>query len=89
MTLKTSKGKEFRINWMWGPLGDDESVDLELEDDRLLSELAKDFEGVEKYERFSEEEGDMIFEGYTELLSITRKYTRTSSKVQISIVKPI
>lgn len=88
MTLKTSKGQTFDINWMWGPVGVDESVNLELKDDRKLTEIASDFDGVEKFERFSEEEGDMTFEGYTELLSISRIYTRTSSVVQISVVKP-
>lgn len=88
MTVKTSKDKTFDVNWMWGPVGDDDELMLELVDDRLLSEIAADFEGVEKFERFSEAEGDLVYEGYTELKSIFRSYTRTGSTVSISLVKP-
>lgn len=89
MTLKTSNDKTFNISWAWAPVGLEEALGLELIDDRPLSEIAKDFEGVKRFERFSESEGDMIFEGYTELLSISRIYKRTKSVVQISLVKPM
>lgn len=89
MTLKTSKGNTYEINWMWGPVGAEAELMLEMSNiNSPLSTLASEFEGVKKFERFSELEGDMVFEGYTELLAITRSYTRTGSKVQISLIKP-
>lgn len=89
MTLVINDTYKIHIKWMWGPVGEDSSVMLELEDDRKLSDISKDFEGVKKYERLSDTEGNMIFEGYTELLAIQRIYTRVGSKVQITLVKPL
>ena len=45
-------------------------------DARPLSQIAADFEGVQAFERVDENEGNMTFEGYTELVSVVRDRTR-------------
>ena len=85
MTLTTSKGKTFDIDWMWGPLGPDEYLMLEYADDRPLSKIAKDFEGCKSFHRESDTEGDMDWKGYTDLCSIGRA---APGKVQILLRQP-
>lgn len=72
MTVTTSKGKTFDVNWMWGPVGVNDDLMLEYEDERPLSEIAADFEGCESFHRESETEGDKNWTGYTGLRSIVR-----------------
>lgn len=85
MTLKTSKGKTFDIDWMWGPVGQNEDLMLEYTDDRPMSKIAKDFEGCDSFHRESETEGDKDWEGYTGLRSIVRS---GRGKVQLTLYKP-
>lgn len=85
MTLTSSKGKTFEINWMWGPVGANDDLMLEYADDRALSEIASDFEGCERFHRESETEGNKEWTGYTLLRSIMRS---GRGKVQITLMKP-
>lgn len=84
MTVLTSKGKEFDISWMWGPVGYSKDVMLQMKDSRKLSEIAIDFEGCELYQRKDELEGDMTFEGYVDLIAIVRP-NRNTDDVQITL----
>lgn len=89
MTVTTSKGKTFVIAWMWGPVGNTMDLMLQMEDDRLLSDIAVDFEGVDHFHRESDTEGNMDFDGYTVLKSILRpSYELEPSQVQITLAKP-
>ena len=85
MTLTTSNGKTFAIDWMWGPVGQNDDLMLEYADDRSLSRIAKDFEGCDSFHRESETEGDMDWTGYTGLRSIVRS---GRGKVQLTLYKP-
>ena len=82
MTVTTSKGKTFAIDWMWGPVGANDDLMLEYADDRTLSEIAADFEGNDSFHRESETEGDKDWEGYTGLRSIVRS---GRGKVQLTL----
>lgn len=84
MTVTTSKGKTFEINWMWGPVGQNEDLMLEYEDDRPMAEIAADFEGCESFHRESEYEDDKDFTGYTRLRSIVRA---GRGKVQLTLYR--
>ena len=84
MTLTTGKGKTFAIDWMWGPVGANEDLMLEMSDGRRLSRIAADFEGCESFRRESETEGNMEWTGYTALRSIVRS---GRGKVQITLSK--
>ena len=89
MTVTTSKGKTFTIEWMWGPVGLTDDLMLQMSNSRLLSDIAKDFEGVEHFHRESENEGNMDWEGYTELKAIVRpEFERRPDVVQITLAKP-
>lgn len=87
MTVRTSKGKTFEIEWMWGPVGLTNDLMLQMKDDRFLSDIAKDFEGCDHFHRESELEGDMDWEGYTVLRGIFRP-EQNSDDVQITLSKP-
>lgn len=84
MTLTTSKGKTFDIEWMWGPVGQNEDLMLECADERPLSEIAADFEGCDSFYRESDTEGDMDWTGYTGLRSIVRS---GRGKVQLTLMR--
>lgn len=90
MTVTTSKGKTFEVDWMWGPTGIYDELMLQFHDGRIISEIAKDFEDVEHFHRSSEEEGDMDWDGYTVLKAILRpEYERYPSTVQITLIRPV
>lgn len=88
MNVTTSKGKIFDIDWMWGPVGIDDDLMLQMHDGRPLSEIAADFEGCDHFHRESELEGNMDWDGYTVLKSIIRPNPyRTPEAVQITLAK--
>ena len=90
MTVTTSKGKTFTIDWMWGPVGINEDLMLQMNDDRPISDIASDFEGIDHFHRESEDEGNMDFDGYTVLTSILRpNYFRDPDSIQITLSKPL
>ena len=77
MTVKTDRGKTFDVNYACGPVRSTGELMIELTADaRPLSQIAADFEGVQAFEREDENEGNMTFEGYTDLVSVVRDRTR-------------
>lgn len=79
MTITTDKGKTFDVNFAWGPVrwGVDQRLIIEIAADaRALSEICADFDGVQTFERKDENEGDMTFTGYTDLVSASRDRSR-------------
>lgn len=77
MTVKTDRGKTFNVNYAWGPTRTTGELMIELADDaRALSEICADFENVQTFERKDENEGNMTFAGYTDLVSISRDSSR-------------
>lgn len=76
MSITTDKGKRFDVRWAWGPAGEAGRLMIELTaDDRPLSQIAADFEGVALITRQDENEGDATFAGYTQLVRIERIVT--------------
>lgn len=72
MTITTDRGKTVEINYAWGPVRTTGELMIEIKaDTRKISEIAKDFEDVQTFERKDENEGNMTFTGYTELRRIT------------------
>ena len=79
MTITTDKGKTFDVSFAWGPVrwNGEQRLMIELEKDaRALSEICADFDGVQTFERKDEDEGDMTFSGYTDLVSASRDRSR-------------
>lgn len=86
MTVTTSHGQTFPIDWMWETLAPARGVRLQLRDSRPLSEIAADFEGCDRFHRESAEEGDRDFDGYTQLTGILRP---AGGVAQLTLEKPL
>lgn len=70
MRIRTSKEIEYTVDWI-----DTVSVGgvfMQMPDDRALSVIAEEFEGVEWIERYDTNQGDKRFDGYTRLDMIQR-----------------
>lgn len=70
MLLKTSNGNTYNIDWI-----DTVSTGylfMQMTDERALSVIAAEFEGLEWLMRESENQGDKRFDGYTRLDMIQR-----------------
>lgn len=87
MTVTTDKDKTYEIEWMWGPVGPEAALMLQLRDARPLSEIAAEFEGCGRFRRASDTEGDLDFEGYTALTGITRPQANQPS-VRLTLTRP-
>lgn len=84
MTIMTSRGKTFTVDWMCDSFPTPGSARLQMRDDRPIHAIAADFEGLDHIRRNSETEGDMDFVGYTELTSVIR----SSGAVQLTLIRP-
>ena len=84
MTLTTSKGKSFPAHWAWAPANDEGDLMIEYDDARKISEIAEDWEGCERITRESAEEGNAVYEGYTEIRIMSRQKNGT---VRITLKK--
>lgn len=82
MTLETSKGKKVHARWAWAPANEDGDLMIEYDDDRKISEIATDWEGCERITRESEEEGNAVYEEYTEIRIMSR---HRNGAVQITL----
>ncbi len=83
MKLKTSRGNEYTIQWAAATERAGGMLMLMLLDGRKLSEIAAEFEGVERFERISEQQGDEVYEGFTRLEAISRQ----GDEVQMKLVR--
>ena len=71
MTITTSRGKTYDVNWAWAT--SDGRLTIQLPGDFSIAEIAEDFDGLVKVERKSEEEGDATYIGYDVLTSVIRE----------------
>lgn len=81
MTITTSMGKTFNVDWAWAPVGSDKRLMIQYEDARRISEIAGDFDGLQSIIREDENEGDATYTGYSALVSVIRY----GDKVQIAL----
>ena len=84
MTLETSKGKTVEARWAWAPANAGGELMIEYDDARKSSEIAADWEGGERITRESAEEGNAIYEGYTEIRIMSRQ---RDGAIQITLKK--
>ena len=66
MTLKTSRGNTYEIQWA-DIASKSGFLFVQMEDERKLSEIAVEFEGLEWLKREDANQGDKLFEGYSSL----------------------
>lgn len=63
LTITTNRGQTFIAKWAWED-AEDEILRMEIVNNREISEIAHDFEGLTKISRKSESEGDAEYVGY-------------------------
>ena len=88
MTITTDKWKTFDVNFAWGPVRWNGAQRLMIElanDDRPLSEICADFDGVQTIERKDKDEGDKTYTGYTDLVSAARDRIRGTVTLSLSM----
>lgn len=85
MKLTTSKNKEYVVDWIDGPTITSGHVMMQMSDERKLAVIASEFDGLEWLKRESEDQGDKLYEGYSDLVSIVR---RNPDVVLLSFAKP-
>lgn len=87
MKITTSKGKTLDVNWAFGPTSASGSLMIEIPDNRLLSEIAADFEGNRKIEKTNETKPGVteVYEGFTDLTIIQRN---KNGSVFVKLEKP-
>lgn len=69
MTITTSRGKTFDVNWAWASRTKNQ-LQIELNDTRPIADIAADFDGLETISRESDTEGDKLYEGYKRLVAV-------------------
>ena len=84
MKLITSKGNEYKVDWIDGATIVSNEVILQMNDARSLSVIADEFEGLAWMKRESELQGEKEFTGFTKL---NRIYRLSNGKVQIALSK--
>lgn len=74
MIIRTSRGKDLQVNWIWGPQDGRRKVMAETDDARPLAEICQDFDGLEWIKAYKNEEKTSYeaYEGYTKLVSAAR-----------------
>lgn len=85
MVLTTDRGTRFQVNWAWAPVGYEEDLMFELtKDSRPISQIASDFEGLTRIHRSDTPEGEMDYDGYSDIRSIVRQ---ANGAVEIRLFK--
>ena len=83
MTMQTSKGKTYDVNYA-ADIINTNRFRAEFADNRLLSEIAPEFEGCEWIKTSDPLTSDFEYEGYTELGAVER----SGVNVRILLIKP-
>lgn len=88
MTLTTDRGKTFKVNWAWAPVGTEESLMFELADvNAPLHEVVSDLEGCNRIHRSSEIEPplEIDYDGYVSIKSVVCNFNKKT--IQMTLVK--
>lgn len=80
--IDTSKGKTYEVDYAWAPLYDG-TCGIGLRDNRPLSQIAEEFDGLTHIHYSDPKTGEDNFDGYNELVLIER----TGDNVQMKLAK--
>lgn len=88
MKITLSTGKEFNVNYIWGPLRGTNQIMIDMPDERGIEEVAADFAGVLWIVKTEERRPGITetYEGYTEIASVIRE--RATGTVRITLERP-
>lgn len=70
MKLTTSNGHAYDVHW--AAVASTKILFIQMDDERPLSAIAQEFEGLEWLRREDEFGGTMLYEGFSELESVKR-----------------
>ena len=75
MKITTNSGRMFDVSWIGATNRFGNKLMIELKDDRALSEVASDFEGVELIVKEDERHPGVkeVYEGFTHLVSMSKE----------------
>lgn len=85
ITIQTSAGKTFSVNYAYAPVFDGSCMVEVTGDNRLISQIASDFEGLERIEKHDPDLRDETYTGYSILSSIVRQ---PNGAVTLKMLKP-
>lgn len=71
MQLKTSNGNAYTIDWI-DTVATSGNLFMQMGDDRALSVIAAEFDGLAWLKRESDTQGDKMFEGFSVLKAVQR-----------------
>ena len=89
MKIALSNGKSFDIIHIGALLRNGNQIVIELEDERALSKIAANFEGVETITKTDENRPNVneVYEGFTQLVSI--HMNRSAGTVRLTLEKAV
>lgn len=75
MKITTSHGKTFDVNYIWENTRNGERLMIELEDNRPISQISEDFEGVEVFEKTDKKKPNSkeYITGYIRLINVSQE----------------
>ena len=85
ITIHTSAGKTFNVNYAYAPLFDGSCMAEINGDTRQISQIASDFEGLSWIIKHDPNLNDETYSGYSVLISVVRQ---TSGAVTVKMIKP-
>lgn len=86
MKTTTSKGKTFDASTAFVLARDSNRLMMDVMDERALSEIAADFEGVETLTQVDALHVEHVYHGYTVLAAISRN--KSDGSVRLTLKKP-
>lgn len=85
MKITTSRNKTYDAVYVDGPTRMSGTVMARIYDKRQISEIAPEFEGLERFTRQDPNQGAKEWNGYTQLVAVRRM---TETDVLIELAKP-
>lgn len=85
MKLITSRNKTYDVIYVDGPTRLSGAVMIRVQDPRPILQIGAEFDGLESFQRVSENQGNKEWTGYTQLISVRRM---TETDVLIELAKP-
>ncbi len=85
MKIETSKGKAYNVEWIDSPITNPKMLYLSMADNRRLPKIAAEFDGLTEIRRYSEEQGNKTFTGYSKLVEIG--LSAATGMLQIALMK--
>lgn len=81
--ITTDRGNTYEVDYAWAPLADGSCL-ITMQDDRRLSVIASEFDGLQKIHFVDDETGAADWDGYSRLTDLD---TIQPGKVRIKLVK--